>query len=77
VEQLQRQAQAYEERQPKTPPANPSGAPTIRAGGAGKVESRPGTSSGIGGVGGAPVAPPGFEQAGERFFEELRKRQKK
>ena len=77
VEQLQRQAQAYEERQPKTPPSNPAGAPTIRAGGAGKVESRPGTGNGIGGVGSAPIAPPGFEQAGERFFEELRKRQKK
>ena len=77
VEQLQRQAQAYEERQPKPPPSSPSGAPTIRAGGAGKVESRPGASGGLGGVGGAPVAPPGFERAGERFFEELRKRQKK
>jgi hypothetical protein len=77
VEQLQRQAQAYEERRPKITPSVPNGSPTIRAGGAGKVESRPGTASGIGGVGGAPVAPPGFEQAGERFFEELRKRQKK
>ena len=78
VEQLQRQAQAYEERQRNTtPPTGPMAAPTIRAGGAGKLESRPGAKSGIGGVGGAPIAPPGFEQAGERFFEELRKRQKR
>ena len=78
VEQLQRQAQAYEERQRNTtPPMGPIAAPTIRAGAAEKLESRPGATSGSGGVGGAPIAPPGFEQAGERFFEELRKRQKR
>lgn len=76
VEQLQREAQLYEEK--LSPPRTaPPGTPTIRAGGAGKLESRPGATAGTGGVGTAPVAPPGFEQASERFFEELRKRQKK
>lgn len=76
VEQLQREAQSYEERLPKSPAASPT-TPTIRAGGAGKVEYRPGATAGTGSVGGAAVAPPGFENASERFFEELRKRQKK
>jgi hypothetical protein len=75
VEQLQREAQSYEQRSP--PSSTASGGPSIRAGGAAKVLHRPGATAGSGTVGGTAVAPPGFENASERFFEELRKRQKK
>ncbi len=74
--QLQQQALSAEDLPRPLRPQGPLPPPGIQVGGASKVEGR-GTTDRPTVIGGAPLPPPGFEQAGERFFEELRRRQKK
>jgi hypothetical protein len=76
VRQLAKEAEAYEATQ-RNSPQPPTGPPSITAGGAGKVDTRPGVSSVTGSTSGATFAPPGFEDARKRFAEEAAKLKKK
>ncbi len=76
VHQLETEKDAHEEDLQKR--SVPAGPPIIKAGGAGKVETRPSIGSGEGASGsGAVFAPPGFEKAAQKFLEAKSKLQQK